>query len=412
MKFLTLALFAVIPLLVYFSQYTYLIVICYPFLSWNISFLKNRVLKNLFLVFITGCISSVVFYSSTPFDNYIFFRGIYYFIIPAFIIGFGMCLFKYAKSEESFLKTIVILLLVYTFASVTTHFMITGSFSTEEIESRSTGYVFGELSILPILCFWMLKNKEKFFPMSVIVLITCLVTLVVLISLSRTNLLQLALCVLLLFFSTREIDKMLFFIIIVTFFINFFFGEWFYENYLSNYSDVNYTSFEGKLSNSLREWVIAPRDTIAEINTEWRGFEAWMGKESIVEKGWLACLIGLGFQSLCVNFTFMDVQNGLTLIPFFHNGFITIFQKTGFVGLFFFISFLSRIFLYKSRKEKEWKYDQLTRLLIISLLVHSFLIHGMFCAHPPFFLLVMLGGLLERRYRQEQQEDLTHIQQF
>lgn len=389
--------FMLLPAMAFLNLHAYLATILFPVLTGDFSFLKRRAVRPLLLISGISLISSLIFYHETPFDGYLFFRGCYYFVLPVFLLGFGMALYHFSKDVDTFLKHLVAVLVFYEIFSLLLHLRMTGSFATDDINVRSTGYLTTELSLLPILSFWMFREKKYLLPQKVLYPLFLLGAVIVVMSFSRTNQLQMIVCVTLLVLCSEKADRFFLYSVLLLFFANFFLGEWYYENFMGITEEVDYTHFWDKITNSYNEWLIVPRSTPTEINNNWRGFEAWLGKKSVMDIGGLAPYIGLGFQAIYNSDIFADAERSLNYLPIFHNGFITIFQKAGFAGLFLFCCFLLQVFPRNTIPPEERSYDRLLRILTVLLVLTTFLMHGLYCATPPYFLLIAMGGLLERK---------------
>jgi hypothetical protein len=168
-------------------------------------------------------------------------------------------------------------------------------------------------------------------------------------------------------------------------------------------SDVS-TSFVQKLAGSLSEIAIQDQYDDAGINLNWRGYEAFLGVNAVNQNGWPSILAGLGLGSY-VEGPFIDKLN---IIPIFHNGYVTVYVKGGILGLIIFVYFLYRQAFPATRislnavsaknRARLLYFQKLSGLLVVSLAVRTLSTHGIIFPSPPLELLI-LGVLHGARYK-------------
>ncbi|MFX0543397.1 hypothetical protein ACEWPM_017050 [Roseovarius sp. S4756] len=169
-------------------------------------------------------------------------------------------------------------------------------------------------------------------------------------------------------------------------------------------------SFLGKLQNSLQEFRISNYSDLGDINENWRGYEAYLGIEQVQQVGGWANLIGVGFGSFARG-PFVDK---LTLIPYFHNGFVTIFLKSGTLGIAFFTIFsgklymVSRLAFLQARSNSDQRVTCAALIIFLftnSMLMRTLTTHGVYYAKTTlelFFIglsIYVIGRLQRDRAR-------------
>jgi hypothetical protein len=167
------------------------------------------------------------------------------------------------------------------------------------------------------------------------------------------------------------------------------------------------TTFFSKITHSLNEMVIKKYDSTFEIMHNWRGYEGFLGFSKFYEGNFFEILFGQGFGAVVYtpNWIFDSLENGLGILPFFHNGFITILLKSGIVGLFFFFAFFYKIITYTHKviKLSPNKYQNFTAVILqftaFAIIIRSTVIHGIFFSSPPFVLLVLMGVVIKMTFQ-------------
>lgn len=150
-------------------------------------------------------------------------------------------------------------------------------------------------------------------------------------------------------------------------------------------------SFFNKVLNSLQDIRMSNYFEMSDINENWRGYEAFLGVDKVLSVGGWATLIGLGFGS----FVEGPFSGKLEQIPFFHNGFITIFFKSGALGIFIFSLFVAKLYLTSRAAILHGRSTSNPRivnagillfLLISSVLFRTLATHGVYYSRPPLEL--------------------------
>lgn len=106
-------------------------------------------------------------------------------------------------------------------------------------------------------------------------------------------------------------------------------------------SESSIGRFYEKLEKSKDELFATGELTKAEINTQWRGYEAREAIEQTVASGYYAIFMGSGYGSLLDLGMYQKLgDEDFRYIPKIHNGFVQLFFKVGIVGVVIYVYFL------------------------------------------------------------------------
>lgn len=151
------------------------------------------------------------------------------------------------------------------------------------------------------------------------------------------------------------------------------------------------TGFLQKLVGSFDEFRVWNYFEMSDINENWRGYEAYLGIQEVEAVGGIARAIGVGFGSFVVG----PFEDKLQIIPFTHNGFVTIYMKAGLLGLLaftFFVFKLYRLAMSANHEGRRTSNPRMTRAaLVIILMTNAVLIqtlsaHGVYYSKTTFHL--------------------------
>lgn len=165
-------------------------------------------------------------------------------------------------------------------------------------------------------------------------------------------------------------------------------------------SEIKQVDFQAKLMNSLNEMTVREYYTLAEINQHWRGYEAYLGLSQYQSGNLLEIIFGQGFGAVTYTPFWIFRGEKLDLLPFFHNGYITIILKTGLVGLLCFFLFLYTLLKSSLKTINFAKTPQekisglLLQAAVFIIFFQTFVVHGIFKTTTPVLLLVLIGALL------------------
>jgi O-antigen ligase len=170
-------------------------------------------------------------------------------------------------------------------------------------------------------------------------------------------------------------------------------------------SAIEEDTFQSKINHSFNEILVQDYETSFEISQNWRGYEAFLGLTKFSEGNFIEILVGQGFGTVVYtpNWIFNGEMDSLDVLPMFHNGFITVLLKTGLIGLFFFFLFLFKL-LKVSLKVSVLSFSKLEKLTtmllqaaVFTVLLLTFVVHGIFTTTTPVLLLIIVGATLKMK---------------
>lgn len=219
----------------------------------------------------------------------------------------------------------------------------------------------------------------------------------ILISLSRTSYVLVLITFLIPKLIKFKFTNKVFFISILSILFLLFGGRFINSSKSRDYYDV---SFKNKIVNSLDEILIKNYYTAAEINNNFRGYEANLGLTKYFEGNFFEVLLGHGFGTVVKTPFWIFQGEKLEIIPMFHNGYITILLKTGLLGLSIFFIFLYKLLnvgllKYNDKQDNNQTFFGVFIILIIFMvLFRTLVIHGIFTTTVDVALLIFLGANL------------------
>ena len=383
--------FLVIPLILYliFNQ------------NISNSFWMKKVYYLWFICFIGFTVGLI---NIVGYDFYYFFRDLIYFLLPILYIILGIYICKNTSDFKVLLKIIIISSFLVTIYNLIELFRNPNIIIQLGLQTRKD-FVFSNTTAT--LVFFILYHSRKLnikmFKNSVELLIMSMSFFSILISFSRTFYLLFIFIFILNYANKyRVILKMYWSFMFFNMFV--IFGGAFLK--VDEY-ELEGTTFFSKITHSLNEMVIKKYDSTFEIMHNWRGYEGFLGFSKFYEGNFFEILFGQGFGAVVYtpNWIFDSLENGLGILPFFHNGFITILLKSGIVGLFFFFAFFLKIITYTHKviKLSPNKYQNFTATILqftaFAIIIRSTVIHGIFFSSPPFILLVLMGVVIKMTFQ-------------
>ena len=159
-------------------------------------------------------------------------------------------------------------------------------------------------------------------------------------------------------------------------------------------------SMTGKLVNSFNEVLISDYFVKADIQRNWRGYEAYMAWRTYLEGGVVNIVAGHGFGKLIDLKIYMDLGgNVLRYIPVLHNGYLYLLVKTGIVGLALYLIYLFQILqiglAYSKTNDNQLEFvGKLIIGFVLVLLFTTFVVSGIFNKGGFVPLVLMIGILL------------------
>ena len=338
-------------------------------------------------------------------DLYHFSQGFFYLSIPLILILTGYQMSRIFTPEKYFSAIatmgILIALLFIIVTIIKVGFIAFASPYTEARFVVSGGSVLASGSPVCILSLVAAAYSEQFdikiFKKPVARYLTILVNLTAIyLFASRTYWVLLFIFVIVFSFKTMRKDKLLFFgfllvaaILILTAIIN-------------SKTGLNFqNSIFYKLVNSFKEIKVSDISNSENINTYYRGYEAYRSWITFTEGNLPQKIFGFGYGKL-VNLDARVLLAGKywTAVPWVHNGFFFILVKEGFLGVVFVLLFF---YYLSSTSIKGFKADlperQFLRLVLlsctISMFITNYIVCGMF-SHEMAILMITIGFLFAR----------------
>lgn len=352
-------------------EITFLIAVVGVLVHFNFLSLKKEHIDRIKLPFYLVLIGLIFSYQNRFID---ILRDLFYFVNPIIIFLFGY-LSASRIPFNNFLKTFLILggFLALYFVLGFNFELVNSSVNEIKKEEGIASYVtvisFSVLVILQI-------RKVHYFKVFMERLLLFLTGLASVLAFSRTFILVFGIC-LVFGLGFVKLNRVLplrilaIALIVLTSFASITFLE----------SSNKRGSFIGKLNSSLTEISVQDYRSESDINTNWRGYESFMGLKQISAGSLGEIILGQGFGALApLGITIKLGGKEFTEIPIFHNGYITIILKTGFLGLFIYILFLGRILISNvKRSSTNFKKNlaiNLSAAFAIILFLTTFIISG------------------------------------
>jgi hypothetical protein len=325
-----------------------LFVLSFIFLFFGLS-ASNKVISKKALFIPLSLIAIGLIYS---FENQslLITKDIFYFLSPILVFAFGQVFALHFTISEYIKYSIIISI----FLGIVFLFNIDSSAKYESISELKEEQGMPSYFTILALSLCLISIRYKIFPLTnKLKIVILFLSLIVLLAFSRTFILVLILLLLFGFNQLRFNKNFTFKFIAISLVSTF--------SYLAilDVGTTDRTTFIGKISTSIKEISFSNYSSNADINQNWRGFEAFKGLQQ-VEKGTVGQLfLGQGFGKTAPLGFFMPLGDGVfSEIPKFHNGYITILLKTGIVGIFLYLFFFLKI-VFVNLEDKEIFSDHL-----------------------------------------------------
>ena len=120
-------------------------------------------------------------------------------------------------------------------------------------------------------------------------------------------------------------------------------------SYISISSSGDRSTFSGKIATSFTEILPKKYTEKADINSHWRGYEAYRGLLAYQESALINKIIGSGYGKTATLGFYMKLKDRYyDEIYKFHNGYVNILLKTGILGLIIYIFYFISLIYYQS----------------------------------------------------------------
>ena len=334
------------------------------------------------------------------YNSYYFARDIMYFVQAPIYIIIGIYLCKNMQDFKTLLKVIILTTLLITLYKLIELVINPSLLFQSGLEIRKNYDLSNYAALMPfIILFYSRKLNFKLFRKYIEVIIMSIFLFSIAISFSRTTYLLLLATILLYYVKKQKyIIRMYWAAVLLVLFIVF--GGLIVE---VNTTDSQGSTFQSKIEHSLDEIVVKDYNTKLEISNNWRGYEAFLGLSKFYEGNVFEILVGQGFGTVVYTpyWIFKSDNLILSVLPMFHNGFITILLKTGLLGLIFFFLFLYHLLktglnLVKNSISKEQKLaGKLLQAIIFVVMLSTLVVHGIFATTAPLALMLLIGYTLK-----------------
>lgn len=350
-----------------------------------------QTLAPLFILFGIVLLSTFLWGFERP--RYEIFRDFYYFGKPVLFIYAGMVLFYLLDHDYSKCLKIIAIVIAVQIALQFLFVRISG-ISLGLVNRQEGGFIGIESNILFLITAVARRCRFALFSSRKLLSLELLALTGIAFSFGRTFYVFTALAWLLIYFDRKRVYQWIGILMSVFAMLTIFHGELLLDYFHADVED--YSTLSNKLRNSFNELLVFERTDMTSINREWRGFEAYLGLQMFFEGNIIQQLAGQGAGAICRNDIFLDER--LSALPIFHNGYVTILLKAGYLGLFFFFLFICSLFNTGTPSGQSGRYiTSLLALLGINLLFNTQVIHGIFTNETPMFLLLLVGVSLACR---------------
>ena len=337
-------------------------------------------------------------------NSYMFFKDIYYFIQPILIILLGYYVASVEINAKKLFKLIVygaLVVTLYIYTPVLVSALIGGEIGLVQryeynLESGMPLIGFMVVYISKISNFQLFKLRYEagllvFFLLAVIVSFSR-VDIVLLLAIILTPVLVKALGV--------RVQLILISMVII---ILSFFGSMIQVDT----PDEEPSNFTEKVINSYSEAIVrnlehaGDPNSASNINNYWRAQEAYLGVSKYLEGSDYQLIFGQGMGSFVSGSDYFNDK--LQKIPFFHNGYVTIILKTGWIGLLLFFLFIYSIsrfnYIKSSSKDVEVIFFKFLSIVVIySIVFKTWFVMGIYSAEPIYYILFLIGILFKFQF--------------
>jgi len=334
-------------------------------------------------------------------DNlYYFTRDIMYFIQAPFFLIIGIYLYQEIRDFRKILKIIVISSFVVTLYKISYILFHPEIFLLSALKIRYAYDLSNGAAIITILIL-LYSRKVKYYlfngKFEIIMLLISFLSIVI--SFSRTNYVLLIVIIFLPFLNKIKASLYVYFSLMI-FITMLIFGRSFIH---MDGGGVQGTDFMSKLEHSFQEMTIHDYNSRIEVINDWRGFEAHLGLQQYYKGNVLELFFGQGIGTIVYTpaWVFQGADTNLDILPFFHNGYITLLLKTGLFGFILFFSWLyillkTSLRLLRTSHDNQQKLEGfILQASVFIILFQTLVVQGIFKTTTPVLLLVLIGISLQ-----------------
>lgn len=355
----------------------------------------------LLLILFTG-IAGALFHNKLGSRDglYLVGKDIWYYLKPVIYLFTGFYVYRLNMKKETFFSLILYITLIISIHHIIRFIVFIATASPDLLVLDKIRYRTGPGSLLEslMLAYLLLlyrysdTRKNMIFPRWFLISV---ISISVILSFSRTLFLGFLLSLLAMqdFFSFRANAFLktliaLFSVVLIAFL------ALFYIHKFSDRDSVVY-AITGKYLNSLKELTYENENpTFRQINENWRGLETSITMDEIKKGNLPEKLFGFGFgKTVYIDFRGLP---GIVdpNIPKFHNGFIEIRLKTGFLGILFYILFFYFAFRISDRTFPSGDTDKLLKAILVTSFATTLFITGLYNKSAMDPLCIIAGYLM------------------
>ncbi len=332
-------------------------------------------------------------------NSYMFLKDVYYFSQPILIILLGCYVASAKINTKNLFKLIIYGALIGTFYNLFS--MLVGLIQGDDL-NLSLRYQYGLKGGLPLFGFIVVYASKvsnfRLFKLRHENTLLVFFFLATAVSFSRVDILILFIIILIPVLVRILGARMQLLLVSTIIVILSFFGS-----VISvQIPEYEATNFMEKVVNSYSEAIVRDVDIgvkgPSNVNNYWRAQEAFLGVSKYLEGNNYQLIFGQGMGSFTSGDMFFD--NKYKVIPFFHNGYVTILLKTGVIGLLLFFSFiysiLRVIWVKSASKVAETKfYEFLSISVVYSIVLKTWFVMGLYTPIPIYLVLLLTGILIQ-----------------
>lgn len=330
-------------------------------------------------------VGSIFAYKNTAYDVE---KDIWYILKIVLWISVGFMSMTYIKSFKALCRLIIIagaLLAIYHLVRVVIHINVLNI--SELYHLREDLGISGSLLSILSLVLLVVKRRLFVFPFSLYVILVMLMSLSVLLSVSRVYLV--ISFVLFLLLKGKDVFSMKGVLVLSSVFAIVFIAV------ITNPDSQLITKFE----NSINEIAVSDYTNKSDINANWRGFEAYRALVTFMSGNAAEKVFGQGLGALIdIGFTMKLGGNDMRFIPMTHNGYMAILVKYGLLGIFIYFYFIYKLLYYKVPQKQNSEEVKVAKKLIASvgiiIFLTTFVISGLFNIYQLDGTLTILGALV------------------
>jgi hypothetical protein len=330
-----------------------------------------KILVPLVLILLIG----ILFASG---DKYIIAKDIWYFFKPIMYIMLGFAFYRWKVKEESFMGIILLI----SICSAIIRIILFAFFTSDAQGINNVRLIVGAGNFLESYSLAFIISKRRFSSIKNYLRLPFLINILILsasiiLSFSRTGYLVFFISLLALndyfIFNIKTIFRSLIKLVVI---FSILISSLFIANQFFNKNTLFY-QLSNKYLNTFTEISTETKyKSKQQINDNWRGYETLLVKQEIKRGTILQKIAGFGFgKTIFIGYEGWLGKNNIN-IPIFHNGFIQIQLKTGYLGLLlyfiFFIYIFSKINFEKSNR------GNLLKAVLISSFFSTLVITGLY----------------------------------